>query len=225
MTDDTNITPEPGDANPRFPSYLQPVPAGEQLADPVTVDAPPADSMRGQDVEAMFLCGSELASEPVPEPIVALTEEPELSEQQPASAIAPETEQAPTFQDLDIPSGADDFELPYSDGSTTPVDPPRRSLVRRRSRSQEEPVDQARLAQALEDTTADVWAAYRSDASNPQDGANHWNQPTACAPSPGRLSTRSVGLVALVLTLVVGIAGGAVAVLRVHDSIIEGLTV
>ena len=212
MADDANITPRPGD--PRLArDRLRVIRGGESPAEAITVDAPSADSMRGLDFEEMLLSGSEPASEPVPEPIVALTEEPEASELQPASAVASEIEQIPTVEELDVPSGTDDFELSYSDGSTTPVDPPRRSLVRRRSRGQEEPVDEARLAQALEDSTADVWAAHR-DESWAADGTDAWGptaEPFAAEPQPQRDGggPRGLAVLALIALLVVVVGAGA----------------
>jgi hypothetical protein len=212
MTDDTNITPEAGDSRQIFRGHLRTVPAGEQFAEPVTVDAPPADSMRGLKAEEMFLGGSERVDGQGT--LDTLGEDPELNEPQLAPAVAPDIEPA-TLED---PSAGDDFELSYSDGSTTPPLPPRRSFVRRRSHSEEDPVDQERLTQALEDTAADVWAAHRDEswAANRTDAWGASAEPFAAAEQPPRDSGGSRGLARLALITVLVVVLGVVAFVAVN---------
>jgi len=177
----------------------------------MAVEVAPSDSMRGLNVEAMFIGGSELVPEPEPEGVRGATGTEEWERSDPsASAVA-------AAEDNNDQLGADDFELSYSDGSTAPVDPRRRSLIRRCSRSQES-VDEVRLAQALEETTADVWSAHR-DESWPTGGADAGTaaaEPLAAAPQTRHPvgGSRGPAVLALVTVLAVILAAGGLVALN-----------
>ena len=207
MTDDTNITPESGDPNGISRGQLRLIQGGEQIAGPVSGNAPAADSMRGLSFEEMLLADSERVSPTAPAPVGGATEEREPGEPQPGLRTAPEIDTAAMVEHIGDLSAPDDFELPYSDGSTTPAYPPSRSVIRRRSRSEAQAVDQARLAQALEDTTADVWAAHR-DESWPTEGTHTWNAAAEPKPRRGGGSRRGLVFLALISITVVILGAG-----------------
>jgi hypothetical protein len=210
MTDDpANHTPPSGDGNHYDRKHLRVIPTPD-----VTQEVPsaPVDPtvMSSQDIAAMLRVEQPSAADDVAE-----ASDAELS----AQDQAPELDEQPEYQQLLSPPGdLDAYELTYADGSTTPVEPPKRGLFRRGDRDPPE-LDEQQLHEAIAATNVDVWAAHRAESPEltPEPEAPSRDQPDVVLPmtTPAVAQRRRAphALLALLLALVIGIGVAAMELL------------
>ncbi len=208
----SNNTPPSGDGNPSVRGHLRVIPAPDPLREQLAAPADPT-VWSSQDVAAMLRLGDE----PPAAEDTADQDSPAVASRE---VDTPTPTEAPAFEkdNQGIHGTADlgGYEVAYADGSTTPIEPPKRKFLRR-GEPEPDAIDHSRLEEAIAVSAVDVWAAHREAPITPESTPRVWEpQPQArdvpLVPAPDRARRRRTPLILLAVPLAVVLAVGVGAV-------------